>query len=748
MKRVKNPEVSIIIVHYGADKEVFVTLKALDKIRRKTNKVEFLFVDNEEIKKSGKLVKRDYKWIKYLDPVKNLGFGGGRNFAAKFAKGEYLLMLDSDVVIEKKAFSKILSFIKSRKNAGIVSPRLTNISGKFTPSATKELTPLIGVLYLSFVNKYFGTLPPIRHYLLKGWDRKNTRPVEVAQLGAFVIRKSDFEKVGGFDPEMFLYFEENDLAKKIQRLSKKVYLIGEVEVVHLESKGTPKSSERIQNIFKKSRRRYFSKYYGYLNALVVELFCSVNKYSLLFLAILILGSFLRFYKVEQNLIFNGEMGYDYTVIKSYVEQGKLPLLGPRTSHEWFFIGPLFYWMFQVLMPLFEFKVETGAYFFALVCALGIWVCYVVVKKLMDEKVALISSYLMAISPLWVGLARDARFNAFTAILFFPYLWLVNKSIVDNGKSLFWLGLTLGVMFSFFPSPILLIPGALAVLFLYGKKIEQKKYLNAFFGFLIPNTPYLIYNATHGFKIVTDLISWIPYRILGFVGLYPKNNANVSIVSSNFTGLFRFFESSFFNESNISTMLFTFALFLFSVYGFIKHNKIRPLLIVALVSYFGLFLHGNPPSHYYLVIYPIPLILGAYFLNKILNKSFVVGTFILMFISFSSFVFFFSDKWFFVRTDKVSDDINFVPFRLQKEVVMYISKDANGRPFELRRVGPLDHFREDFSLHYRYLLKLEGASVVNGSSLIYTIYEDTGAIPKNLNTKWISNLAITKYEEKN
>lgn len=744
MKSPKNPEVSVIIVHYGADKEVLETYKELKTIYSKNKRVEFLFVDNDEIKNSGKKIKNKYKWVKYLDPGKNLGFGGGRNYASKFANGKYYFMMDSDVVVNNKDFTKLLSFIKSHKNAGIVAPKLVNKSGKYTPSATLELTPLRGMFYLSLINKYFSGLKIIKNYLMSGWNREGVKKVDVAQLGAFFISKKDFFNVGGFDEEMFLYFEENDLAKRIQKTGKNVYLLGDATALHLESKGTPKSTDRIQKIFKNSRFRYFSKHYGYTRACLVEFFANINKENILLTLILIFGIFLRFYKVRENLLFNGEMGYDYMTIKGYADRGEIPLIGPRTSHEWFFIGPIFYWIFELLFILTNYKVESGAYFFAAIGTLAIPVCYKIIKNLFGGRVGLLSVFFISVSPLWVALSRDARFNAFTAILFLPFYYLLVKNIEDGENNFFVLGILLGIMFSFFPSPILLAPAAAAAIYLFRKNVFKKDFVNAAIGFAIPLSTYIYYNLSHGFEIITNLVKWIPYRILGFVGLYKKNTVSQDILESNLSGVYQFFQSTFFKQDN----LFVFILF-FATCGFLlfykKSLRLKILLLVSGVSYLGLFLHGAPPSHYYLVIYPAPIIFVAIFLDTIWHKYFyMVGIFMAVFFVFS-INYFFSDKWFFVDNTKTSKDLTYIPFELQKKVSEYIAKDSSGKRVGIKRVGPLDHFREDFSLNYQYLLKLEGTKITERPEITYTIYEDTSGLDKHTNVHWIGNIAVIKNE---
>src|SRR3989344_8963697 len=97
-----------------------------------------------------------------------------------------------------------------------------------------------------------------------------------------------------------------------------------------------------------------------------------NKYLLIL--ILFIAAFLRFNRLRENLIFHGELGVDYLAIRDIIEGKRTALLGPRTSHEWLYLAPLFYWLLAVLLPLFNYHPIAGAYFFAAIGVLSVYLC--------------------------------------------------------------------------------------------------------------------------------------------------------------------------------------------------------------------------------------------------------------------------------------------------------------------------------------------------------------------------------------
>ncbi len=411
MKQVSNKiPLSIIVVYYGGFYEFEKCLESLLKISAKHKDYEYILVDNSSSQKISNYVDSNYKFIKYYSTGKNLGWGGGRNFGIKRSRGKYVLLLDSDILINDESVTKLYEFIKKHKKVGVASPQLTNISGSFHGNASRELTPLRGVFFLSFLNKLFPNLPIVKEYLMLDWDRKTTKKVEVSQLAAFMMRRDAYESVSGFDENIFLYFEENDFSSNLKKNKWELYLLSTANVTHLESKGTKKSSQEVKSIFNKSRFYYFRKHYGVLSALIVEAFARMSKELFLVGAITLIAAFLRFYRFFPNLIFNGEMGTDYLNVWGMLHGTHTWLIGPRTSHEWFFIPPLAYWIYMPVMLLGKYSPIAINVFWGIIGVLAIPASYYYIKKMFSEKIALISSFLIAVSPAWIAQTRASRYT--------------------------------------------------------------------------------------------------------------------------------------------------------------------------------------------------------------------------------------------------------------------------------------------------------------------------------------------------
>lgn len=469
--------------------------------------------------------------------------------------------------------------------------------------------------------------------------------------------------------------------------------------------------------------------------------------------ILVLAAFLRFYRLQENLVFHGELGDNYLAIKNFIAAGTIPLLGPPTSHPWLFFGPLFYWIFAPFLVLGHYNPLTGGYFFAAAGVLVVVFNYFVVEKLFSKNIALISSFLIAISPLWIRFSRTARFFSLVTLFFYPFFYFLLKSLKEDSKYLFWTGFFLGVMVNFHLTPVILVPAVLALIILKREKIKKLDIYKGIVGFLIPNIAFLLHNALNELDMLAKFIVWIPYRIAGFIGLYPKNTVSASVLKSNLFSLNKFVILSFTpNVGKFGLILLVAILFLvgFKIRSLItlvrKEAGRLALLLIFFFGYLGIFIHGDPPDHYYLPLLPIPILFFSFLLDKMGSKYGVrYVVIILAFLSFINLRFYFSKDWYFKPEYRIVSIL--VPYSLQLKVSETIVNDAKGEAYSLSRVGPFDQFEGDYAQNYQYLMWWMGNEPVKSGSLKYTIYEETNSLPQDADNEifWVGEMAILKEE---
>lgn len=242
---------SILLVNFNTKRYLMDCLRSiLYDLRDSKISFEINILDNNsednlsEIRDSLPEIENNGK-INIYRSTTNLGFGGGHNLLAEGSAGKYLLLLNPDVVIkEKNSIKRLLRRIEKDSLIKVIGPRLFDSKGKTQLWDHGESCGFLA----KFLNEIgFGIC-------LKHKEETDCAWVSGA---VFLIRKSTFEEIGGFDENFFLYKEEEDLCLRIRRQDRKSKILyyPEVSICHIGSVVAKKSK-----FFKKSYKYFLKKH--------------------------------------------------------------------------------------------------------------------------------------------------------------------------------------------------------------------------------------------------------------------------------------------------------------------------------------------------------------------------------------------------------------------------------------------------------------------------------------------------------
>lgn len=290
--------VSIIIVKYKSEKYLEDCIESIKTSLRKNKILHFAQKDKDS--------NNEVEIIVVDNDKENIGYGAGLNKGARIAKGKYLLLLNPDTIILDNAIKEMLTFLENHPEVAILGPRIFNNQNR-----DKQLSfcrfpgPLMALFVYSplkntFLGKMFwrrftynenygrkGFLDFVTHQAVhhsaRNDDVDKIMEVDEVSGAAMMIRKSVFEKIHGFDKNIFMYFEENDLCRRVQTLGYKIYFDPKAEIIHYGGKSST-DIETSNNYFRKSRNYFFKKHFGMiignkLNFLIsfMEFFIRIRK---------------------------------------------------------------------------------------------------------------------------------------------------------------------------------------------------------------------------------------------------------------------------------------------------------------------------------------------------------------------------------------------------------------------------------------------------------------------------------------
>lgn len=236
---------SIVTLSYNTPDLVINCVSTLSNQFEKELKegiVEIIVVDNASRKEVLETVEKELngkEGIKLIKNKENLGFGGGCNLGAKNSKGEYILFLNSDTRTSDKGFLSMTEYLRNNSKVAILGGKLLNFDG--TPQSS------MGKFYNLF-NFFIMLVGGERIGLLRSSPSK-TCAVDWVSGACFMVRKSIFQDLGGFDEKLFMYMEDVELCFRAKKAGYEVYYYPDVHVSHKEQ-GSSNRTFAVLNIYK------------------------------------------------------------------------------------------------------------------------------------------------------------------------------------------------------------------------------------------------------------------------------------------------------------------------------------------------------------------------------------------------------------------------------------------------------------------------------------------------------------------
>lgn len=247
----KNLNVSIVL--YNSE---FAEISDLINVLKENTSINHIYlIDNSPTKNNAFEI---YGTI-YIFTGKNLGYGAGHNLAIRNSIKDdikYHLVLNSDIHVESHSLNKLMDYLDVNKDVGLIMPKIKNEDG------TTQLLPKLLPSPVDLLIRVFPTLKEIapvrsKYYILADHQNKILNVPIVS--GCFsLFRVEALKKVGLYDENFFMYFEDFDLSRRIHLKYKTIYY-PVVSVIHTHKRGAVKNLKLFKT-FILSAITYFNKY--------------------------------------------------------------------------------------------------------------------------------------------------------------------------------------------------------------------------------------------------------------------------------------------------------------------------------------------------------------------------------------------------------------------------------------------------------------------------------------------------------
>lgn len=207
-----------------------ITLRCVEALRSEGTRIDVrcIVVDNASTDGTAEELTARFPEVTVLVETENRGYGTACNLGVRHGEAEFVLILNSDALARAGALERLAGFLCNHRDyvlaagqlvdAGTDNPQV-GFSVRGFPTFANQLALLIGL------ERYWPRNPISRDQLMLGFDYGKSQELSAQPAGAcLLIRRTDFEAIGGFDERFFYWFEDVDLVQRLRTRGKMGYV--------------------------------------------------------------------------------------------------------------------------------------------------------------------------------------------------------------------------------------------------------------------------------------------------------------------------------------------------------------------------------------------------------------------------------------------------------------------------------------------------------------------------------------------
>ncbi len=230
---------SIIVTHHQTPVLLKLCLKSIKEnigsfgmSPNEQFRYEIIIVDSQADQEIQESIKEKFPTVQFISFSKNVGYAKIVNEGIKATQGEYILILNADIIVLDKAISRLWEYLEKHPDVGIVGPQLLTFSNQIQGSCFSF--PSLGAIIArrTFLGKLDWGKQKINQFLIQGKDFFSPQPVNWLQGSAMLIRKEAIKKVGLLDERFFIYLEDTDWCRRFWQNGYRVVYCPTAQMAH------------------------------------------------------------------------------------------------------------------------------------------------------------------------------------------------------------------------------------------------------------------------------------------------------------------------------------------------------------------------------------------------------------------------------------------------------------------------------------------------------------------------------------
>jgi len=276
-------DLSVIVLSFNTRDVLRNCLLSLDEERAIcAYTLEIIVVDNSSSDGSVEMVSAEFPQCILIANTENVGFSKGNNIGMALAQGRYFLCLNSDTLVCSGALGTMIQFMEAHPNAGAIGPMLVGEDKKLQPSG--RALPTAWRIFLGMTKLYRLWTTDI--YLERGRDYAQVKEVGEISGAALCVRGEVYQKLGGFDENLWAFYEDVDWCNRIGQAGYKIYYMPQAKIVHLWKRSSTRVPELVYRVGQNSLRYYFRKHRSAVEVVAVDAMLFLKETAAIIFALL------------------------------------------------------------------------------------------------------------------------------------------------------------------------------------------------------------------------------------------------------------------------------------------------------------------------------------------------------------------------------------------------------------------------------------------------------------------------------
>lgn len=235
-------KISFIILNYKTKHLLRLVVKNLLELQL-TVPYEIIVIDNASHDGSVEMMQNLYPQVRLVMSETNTGHAKGNNLGIKEASGEYLIIMNSDIIFfDANDVTKMLNYLDQHPEVALLGPKLINGDGSVQNSCFRPYSAFTPIYRRTPLGRFDFAKRDLARHLMHDFNHEMLQEVEWVLGAVLVGRKAVLDKIGAFNEDFFLYFADFELCDRIRFNGFKIMYYPDVKIVHYHRRQSAQGS--------------------------------------------------------------------------------------------------------------------------------------------------------------------------------------------------------------------------------------------------------------------------------------------------------------------------------------------------------------------------------------------------------------------------------------------------------------------------------------------------------------------------